>query len=101
MVSTTDASDSAVAAQPPEDSSLQGALPLSPPQPASEAPPAQDTATPSTTTALKEQHLVFQENQRGVSFDKLFGTYLAGATRITVTNPYLRLFHRKHPANPS
>lgn len=95
VVSSTDASDSAVTAQPPEDSSLQGALPLSPPQPASEAPLAQDTATPSATTTLKEQHLVFQENQRGVSFDKLFGPYLAGATRITVTDPYLRLFHQQ------
>ena len=38
---------------------------------------------------------MFQENQRGVSFDKLFGPYLAGATRITVTDPYLRLFHQQ------
>lgn len=45
--------------------------------------------------ALKEQHLVFQENQRGVSFDKLFGPYLAGASRITVTDPYLRMFHQQ------
>jgi hypothetical protein len=29
--------------------------------------------------APKEQHLVFQENQRGVTFDQLFGPYLAGA----------------------
>lgn len=43
---------------------------------------------------LKEQHLVFQENQRGVSFDKLFGPYLAGARRIVVTDPYLRMFHQ-------
>lgn len=44
---------------------------------------------------LKEQHLVFQENQRGVSFDKLFGPYLAGAKLIIVTDPYLRLFHQQ------
>ena len=43
---------------------------------------------------LKEQHLVFQENQRGVSFDRLFGPYLAGAKRIVVTDPYLRMFHQ-------
>lgn len=42
----------------------------------------------------KEAHLVFQENQRGVSFDKLFGPYLAGAKRIVVTDPYLRMFHQ-------
>ena len=45
-------------------------------------------------TPLKEQHLVFQENQRGVSFDSLFGPYLAGAKRIVVTDPYLRMFHQ-------
>jgi ATP-dependent Lon protease len=44
--------------------------------------------------ALKEQHLVFQENQRGVSFDNLLGPYLIGAKRIIVTDPYLRMFHQ-------
>lgn len=92
VVSSADTADSTATAQSPEDSSLQGALPLTPPQPASEAPPTQDAPAAS---ALKEQHLVFQENQRGVSFDKLFGPYLAGATRITVTDPYLRLFHQQ------
>ena len=41
---------------------------------------------------LKEQHLVFQENQRGVSFDTLFGPYLKDARVIMVTDPYIRLF---------
>ena len=44
---------------------------------------------------LKEQHLVFQENQRGVTFDKLFGPYLAGAKLIVITDPYLRIFHQQ------
>jgi len=43
---------------------------------------------------LKEQHLVFHENQRGLSFDKLFSPYLAGAKRIIITDPYLRMFHQ-------
>jgi ATP-dependent Lon protease len=43
---------------------------------------------------LKEQHLVFQENQRGVSFEKLFGPYFAGAKRIVITDPYMRMFHQ-------
>ncbi len=43
---------------------------------------------------LKEQHLTFQENQRGVSFDSLFGAYLRGASKIVVTDPYIRLFHQ-------
>ena len=43
---------------------------------------------------LKEQHLIFQENQRGTSFNALFGPYLRGATQITVTDPYVRLFYQ-------
>lgn len=43
---------------------------------------------------LKEEHLVFQENQRGVSFDVLFGPYLTGAKRIIITDPYIRMFHQ-------
>ncbi|MBN2373123.1 BREX system Lon protease-like protein BrxL [bacterium] len=42
----------------------------------------------------KEQHLTFQENQRGISFDALFGPYLRGAGKITVTDPYIRLFYQ-------
>ena len=58
--------------------------------------PSQDTTSPTPVfePALKEQHLVFQENQRGVSFDRLFGPYLAGAKRIVITDPYLRIFHQ-------
>lgn len=41
---------------------------------------------------LKEQHIVIQENQKGISFDSLFGPYLAGATSITLTDPYIRKF---------
>ena len=60
--------------------------------------PAPSLATPKVTVApegvLKEQHLAFQENQRGVSFDALFGPYLAGAKRIVITDPYMRMFHQ-------
>lgn len=42
--------------------------------------------------ALEEKHLVFQENQRGVSFDRLFGAYLEAARSITITDPYIRQF---------
>jgi len=43
---------------------------------------------------LKEKHLIFQENQRGVSYDKLFGAYLRGVKKITITDPYIRLFYQ-------
>jgi ATP-dependent Lon protease len=71
-------------------------LPAAPPSVAV-VNPSVGVAAPSTgaLAQLKEAHLVFQENQRGVSFDKLFGAYLARASRITITDPYLRLFHQQ------
>lgn len=53
------------------------------------------STSPETTYLMKEKHLVFQENQRGVNFDSLFGPYLTGASQITVTDPYLRMFHQQ------
>ena len=40
----------------------------------------------------KEQHLSFKENQKGITYDSLFGAYLKGATKITITDPYIRIF---------
>ncbi|MGB4405565.1 MAG: BREX system Lon protease-like protein BrxL, partial [Sphaerochaeta sp.] len=41
---------------------------------------------------LKEQQLLFEEGQKGVSFDMLFGQYLMGVSEITITDPYIRAF---------
>ncbi len=64
---------------------------------AAQATPSARYDRPAETPmrVLEEKHLVFQENQRGVSFDKLFGPYMAGASKITITDPYLRLFHQQ------
>lgn len=43
---------------------------------------------------LKEQHIVVMENQRGISYDLLFGPYFKGASHITITDPYIRLFYQ-------
>ena len=42
----------------------------------------------------EEGHHVFSENRKGVSYDKLFGPYVDGATRIVVTDPYIRIFYQ-------
>jgi ATP-dependent Lon protease len=42
----------------------------------------------------KEGHFTFNENQKGVSFDKLVGPYLVGAQKITITDPYIRAFYQ-------
>jgi len=61
-------------------------------QPGSPQGPSEPLAP--TEPALKEKHLTFQENQKGLSFDTLLGPYLKGATAITATDPYIRLFYQ-------
>ncbi len=41
---------------------------------------------------LQEGNFVFKENQRGITFDKLVGPYVNGASKITITDPYIRLY---------
>jgi len=65
---------------------LEAAQPGSPQSPSEPLAPADP--------ALKEKHLTFQENQKGLSFDTLLGPYLKGATAITATDPYIRLFYQ-------
>ena len=58
------------------------------------------TASPSQSATSKkspqtaEGHLVFTENRKGVSYEKLFGPYIEGAQRILVTDPYIRIFYQ-------
>ena len=42
----------------------------------------------------EEKQVRIGHNQKGVSFDKLLDPYLKGATEITVTDPYIYLFHQ-------
>lgn len=63
---------------------------------------AEDTAASESATeesvaassSPKEKHVTYQENQRGISYDMLFSTYLKGASSITITDPYIRLFYQ-------
>ncbi|MCV2893717.1 BREX system Lon protease-like protein BrxL [Lentibacter sp. XHP0401] len=43
---------------------------------------------------LEEGHHVYAENRKGISYDTLFGSYIDGATRIIVTDPYIRYFYQ-------
>lgn len=67
-------------------------LPVGEPPPP--LPAGGDEVADSSEPVLSEQHLMFQENQKGVSYDQLFGPYLKGATVITLTDPYLRAFYQ-------
>jgi ATP-dependent Lon protease len=57
----------------------QGSLPLV-------TPVDQNSAVPG--------HRTFDENQKGISFERLFWPYLVGASRIVLTDPYIRMFHQ-------
>lgn len=58
-----------------------------------EAPAPTVLSKPARPLA-EEGHHVFSENRKGVSYDKLFGPYLDGASRIVVTDPYIRYFYQ-------
>jgi len=46
------------------------------------------------TNTPKEGHVTYSENQKGVSYDLLFGSYFMGAKTITLTDPYIRAFYQ-------
>jgi ATP-dependent Lon protease len=43
---------------------------------------------------LKEQTLTFEENQKGVTYEKLLASYLKGAKIIQITDPFIRMFYQ-------
>ena len=53
-----------------------------------------DGFTSKQENELKEQHLVYEENQTGVTYDDLFAPYIKGATQITITDAYIRNFYQ-------
>ncbi len=54
----------------------------------------QPPAAKSVKPELEEGHHVFAENRKGVGYEKLFGAYTDGASRIVVTDPYIRIFYQ-------
>ena len=60
----------------------------------SASPRAASEPQAPTEPVLEEKHLTFKENQKGITFDLLFGAYLKGAKSITITDPYIRKFHQ-------
>jgi ATP-dependent Lon protease len=56
--------------------------------------PTADKNQKTQLEAPQEGHVEIKENQKGVSFDKLFGPYLRGSSKIVVTDAYIRNFHQ-------
>ncbi|NBC47088.1 MAG: BREX system Lon protease-like protein BrxL [Gammaproteobacteria bacterium] len=55
---------------------------------------AAPTAAVPQPDAPQEGHQSFKENHKGLDYDGLFGAYVRGANRITLTDPYIRLFYQ-------
>lgn len=55
-------------------------------------PPA--PAAPHVPRGPAPGHVTFAENQKGVSFDTILGPWLDGAAVITLTDPYIRVYHQ-------
>mgnify|MGYP004668112909 FL=1 len=56
--------------------------------------PQREEASTQTAAGPRAGHIAFRENQRGISYEKLFGEHLDGAHNIVVIDPYVRTFHQ-------
>lgn len=59
-----------------------------------EKPESAAANKPAEKVKLQPGQKILRDNQSGVSYEKLFGGYLAGATDIKVTDPYIRLYYQ-------
>ncbi|MGI6218142.1 MAG: BREX system Lon protease-like protein BrxL, partial [Coriobacteriales bacterium] len=46
------------------------------------------------TQEPEEKHVTYRENQRGVSYENLFGPYLEGVRSVEIIDPYIRTFYQ-------
>ena len=74
-----------------DDSAAQpDAVPVS----AAPATSAESAVTVASAVVPRPGHVVFTENRKGISFDRILGPWTDGATRIVITDPYIRKFHQ-------
>jgi ATP-dependent Lon protease len=50
--------------------------------------------TPPSESGPEPGHVVVPENSKGWSYQRLFAKHLKGASKITVCDPYVRMFHQ-------
>lgn len=51
----------------------------------------EDKTETASIIQLEPHQFILKDNQTGVSYKKLFGDYLKGATNITIQDPYIRM----------
>lgn len=61
---------------------------------AERVPPSTSSQRDRNPAEAVTGHKSYSENQKGVSFDKLLCPWLEGASHITLTDPYIRVFHQ-------
>lgn len=79
----------------PDPTHVHSGAPVSAPLrdgPEGRDPPA--PAAPDVPRRPAPGHVTFAENQKGVSFDTILGPWLDGAAVITLTDPYIRVYHQ-------
>lgn len=78
---------------PPSNSDSIGAGAAEPNSGLSAAAPVEERGAESVP-GPKAGHLALRENQRGISYERLFGPYFEGARYIEIIDPYVRAFHQ-------
>ena len=58
-----------------------------------EAEPIQTNEVPASSEPFIG-HREYRENQRGVSYERLFGPYLEGVRKVEIIDPYIRKFYQ-------
>lgn len=92
---TIKSSGKEVAPETLENLNYQSAMADKAQEATSEADPSEVSEKPAPDAApsihLHPHQMSLKDNQTGVSYQKLFGDYLKGATKITLQDPYIRL----------
>ncbi len=59
-----------------------------------ETPEPAPSAVSTKPSEPKERQVIVKENQQGITYAQLLGDYLRGASRITLTDAYIRIFYQ-------
>ena len=59
-------------------------------RPESEEAPSTQTTVLTSLAELRPKNISIRDNQTGISYEKLFGDYLKGATSVRLVDPYIR-----------
>lgn len=79
---------------PMDEASTGGVEPTPSQEPAPAEPEPMQTNEAPALSELFVGHREYRENQRGVSYERLFGPYLEGVRKVEIIDPYIRKFYQ-------